>query len=82
MKLIETSRLHEAAEMYEGQNLPVLISQLETYSEKDKRKFIHFVNGGITDNLGLRAVADINVSIQRIKHPETLEFFNAISTNF
>lgn len=44
---------------YEGQNLPVLISQLETYDEKDKRRFVHFVYGGITDNLGLRAVSDI-----------------------
>ena len=59
MDLIGTARLHNAEEMYEGQNLPVLISQLETYSEKDKRKYIHFVDGGITDNLGLRAVSDI-----------------------
>ena len=59
MQLIGTSRLHDAAEMYEGQNLPVLISQLETYGQKDKRKYVHFVDGGITDNLGLRAVSDI-----------------------
>ncbi|MFC1688189.1 patatin-like phospholipase family protein [Pseudomonadota bacterium] len=59
MQLIGTSSLHDAAEMYEGQNLPVLISQLETYGEKDKRKYVHFVDGGITDNLGLRAVSDI-----------------------
>jgi NTE family protein len=173
MQLIGTSRLHDSAEMYEGHNLPVLISQLETYNEKDKRKFVHFVDGGITDNLGLRALSDImavsgnakkfygdsikpprhiviimvnaatetneamdesnkepsaigvigavtnlqltrfdndsirmtrarveewaatlstpeqpvkthfiNVSIQKIKHPETLEFFNAIPTSF
>ena len=173
MQLIGTSRLHDTAEMYEGQNLPVLISQLETYNDKDKRKYVHFVDGGITDNLGLRAVSDImavsgsaekfygdsikpprhiviimvnaatetnedmdesnkeqsaigvigavtnlqltrydtdsmlmtkekvdawaamlstpeqpvkthfiNVSIQKIKHPETLEFFNAIPTSF
>ena len=59
MKLIGTSSLHDAAGMYEGQNLPVLISPLETYNEKDKRKYVHFVDGGITDNLGLRAVSDI-----------------------
>ena len=173
MKLLGTTRLHNTAEKYGGQNLPVLVSQLETYDEKDKRRFVHFVDGGITDNLGLRAVADImavsggpeifderkekpprhvvvlmvnaatetnedmdlsnkepsafgvvgavtnlqltrydtdsmiltretveawatelstpeqavkthfiNVSIQKIKHPETLEFFNAIPTSF
>lgn len=59
MNLLGTTRLHNTAGMYEGQNLPVLISQLETYDQKDKRKFVHFVDGGITDNLGLRAVSDI-----------------------
>ncbi len=59
MKLVGTSALHNAVEMYEGQNLPVLISQLETYDDKKKRKFVHFVDGGITDNLGIRAISDI-----------------------
>lgn len=59
MNLLGTKRLHDAAKRYEKQNLPVLISQLETYDDKDKRKFVHFVDGGITDNLGLRAVSDI-----------------------
>ena len=59
MKLLGTSRLHQAEEIYKNQNLPLIISQLETYAEKDKRKYIHFVDGGITDNLGLRAVSDI-----------------------
>ena len=59
MQLIGTTRLHDTAAMYEGENLPVLMSQLETYNEKDKRRFVHFVDGGITDNLGVRAVSDI-----------------------
>ena len=59
MQLLGTTRLHSTAEMYGGQNLPVLLSQLETFDQKDKRKFVHFVDGGITDNLGLRAVSDI-----------------------
>jgi NTE family protein len=59
MQLIGTKRLHEAEEVYKGENLPLIISQLETYADKDKRKFVHFVDGGITDNLGLRAVSDI-----------------------
>ena len=36
-----------------------LAAQLMSYNDKDKRKFIHFVDGGITDNLGLRALSDI-----------------------
>jgi len=32
---------------------------VETYLDKDKRKYVHFVDGGITDNLGLRAILDI-----------------------
>ena len=59
MKLLGTTRLHQAEEIYKDENLPLIISQLETYGEKDKRKYIHFVDGGITDNLGLRAVSDI-----------------------
>jgi NTE family protein len=59
MQLIGTTGLHKATEMYRSDNLPVVIKQLETYGEKDKRKYIHFVDGGITDNLGLRAISDI-----------------------
>lgn len=36
-----------------------LLDGLESYSDKDKRKYAHFVDGGITDNLGLRAVYEI-----------------------
>lgn len=32
---------------------------LESYSDKESRKFIHFVDGGITDNMGLRAMTDV-----------------------
>lgn len=35
------------------------IHGLETYLDKDKRKYAHFVDGGITDNLGLRAIYDL-----------------------
>ncbi len=59
MQLLGTSELHKAAEMYDKDKLPLLIRQLETYADKDKRKYVHFVDGGITDNLGLRAVSDI-----------------------
>jgi NTE family protein len=58
MQLIGPAALKKAEVCYPGGNLPVLISQLETYGDKDRRKFVHFVDGGITDNLGLRAVSD------------------------
>jgi len=34
------------------------ITGLESYLDKDRRKYVHFVDGGITDNLGLRALYD------------------------
>ena len=36
-----------------------LVDGLSSYFDKDKRKYIHFVDGGVTDNLGLRATFDI-----------------------
>lgn len=59
MQLLGVSALHSAEEFYKGDNLPLVIRQLETYGDKDKRKYIHFVDGGITDNLGLRAISDL-----------------------
>ena len=32
---------------------------LQSYDDKQERKFIHFVDGGITDNMGLRAISDV-----------------------
>ncbi|MCO5123952.1 MAG: patatin-like phospholipase family protein, partial [Rhizobacter sp.] len=40
-----------------------LLDRVATYLDKDKRKYAHFVDGGITDNLGLRAILDI-VNVQ------------------
>ena len=62
MQLSGPAALDKADEYYQGENLPALISQLETYGNKDKRKFVHFVDGGITDNLGLRALSDTLVA--------------------
>jgi NTE family protein len=36
-----------------------IIRGLETYYDQDNRKYAHFVDGGITDNLGLRAVYEV-----------------------
>jgi len=50
-----------AAEKRASDN-PVLVETVEglqSYFIKDKRKYAHFVDGGITDNLGLRALYEI-----------------------
>ncbi|MGB1311214.1 MAG: patatin-like phospholipase family protein, partial [Leucothrix sp.] len=39
--------------------LQLTISGLDSYSDKVGRKYAHFVDGGITDNLGLRAIYDV-----------------------
>ena len=36
-----------------------VVEGLETFRNKDKRKYVHFVDGGITDNLGLRAIYEV-----------------------
>ena len=39
--------------------LQMIAKGLRTYYKKDQRKFAHFVDGGITDNLGLRSIHDM-----------------------
>ncbi len=39
--------------------MALLADGLRTYFDRDKRKYAHFVDGGITDNLGLRAIYDV-----------------------
>jgi NTE family protein len=47
----------------QNQELSETISGLKSYSDKENRKYIHFVDGGITDNTGLRAITDVvNIS--------------------
>jgi len=36
--------------------LALTVEGLETYFDRDQRQYIHFVDGGITDNLGLRSL--------------------------
>lgn len=36
-----------------------VVQGLETYFDRDRRQYAHFVDGGITDNLGLRAIYEI-----------------------
>jgi NTE family protein len=37
----------------------MVVEGLETYYNRDQRQYAHFVDGGITDNLGLRALYEI-----------------------
>ena len=36
-----------------------ILAGLQSYHDKENRKYIHFVDGGITDNMGLRAIVDV-----------------------
>ncbi|MSQ98892.1 MAG: hypothetical protein EXR85_06310 [Xanthomonadales bacterium] len=44
----------EFAIIYEG---------AKSYKEKENRKYIHYVDGGITDNMGLRAMTDAQLHL-------------------
>jgi NTE family protein len=39
--------------------LALMVEGLETYFDRDRRQYIHFVDGGITDNLGLRSLYEV-----------------------
>jgi len=36
-----------------------VVRGLESYFRTDNRDYVHFVDGGITDNLGLRAIYEV-----------------------
>ncbi len=36
-----------------------LVNGLDSYQNRSRRRYAHFVDGGITDNLGLRAITDM-----------------------
>lgn len=40
-------------------DLAEIVDGLKTYADKDERRFVHLVDGGITDNLGLRAMYEV-----------------------
>lgn len=40
-------------------DLQMILKGLNTYYDKSQRKYAHFVDGGITDNLGLRSIHDM-----------------------
>jgi NTE family protein len=43
----------------QSDELVQLLSGLNSYNDKVDRKYVHFVDGGITDNMGLRAMKDV-----------------------
>lgn len=51
--------IRRQAELQEDPELRLLATGLESYGDKGQRKYIHFVDGGITDNIGLRAYYDV-----------------------
>jgi len=52
-------KMRDRAETMRDMELTSLAEDLESYSDKSQRKYIHFVDGGITDNMGLRATYDV-----------------------
>jgi NTE family protein len=44
---------------FKNPELAQTVDELKSYFKKEKRQYAHFVDGGITDNLGLRALYDI-----------------------
>ena len=41
------------------EQIDILVDGVEKYLDRDKHRYAHFVDGGITDNLGLRAIYEI-----------------------
>jgi len=39
--------------------IAMVVEGLETYYDRDQRQYAHFVDGGLTDNLGLRALYEV-----------------------
>jgi NTE family protein len=45
--------------MADDPQMTMVIDGLESYFQRDNRQYAHFVDGGITDNLGLRAIYEV-----------------------
>lgn len=55
-----TRWLREAEQRAKGNpQLEPVVARLQSYADKQQRQYIHFVDGGITDNLGLRSMYDV-----------------------
>jgi len=51
--------LHQARKHTSGGQLEDVLDGLSSYANKQERQFIHLVDGGITDNLGLLAIYEM-----------------------
>lgn len=50
----------QVAEMAQrSDELSQMLVGLQSYADKEEHEYIHFVDGGITDNMGLRAMSDV-----------------------
>jgi len=58
---MDDQALLQAAEQHaaDSPQMTQVIQGLESYFDKDNRHYIHLVDGGITDNLGLRAIYEV-----------------------
>lgn len=61
-----TWKMLEDAEL-EGSTQERFVDGLKSYRNADNRKYIHLVDGGISDNLGLRSAIDRLASIKSVK---------------
>ena len=50
---------HITEMMQHNQELAQMYRGLDSYGDKENRKYIHFVDGGITDNMVLCAMSDV-----------------------
>ena len=58
----------------EDPELALTVAGMESYFDKENHKFAHFVDGGISDNLGLRSIFDMTRLAGGTQ--EMLDFFN------
>lgn len=54
--IIETTR----SETERHPELEMALRGLRSYSDKERKPYVHLVDGGITDNLGLRVITDVS----------------------
>lgn len=52
-------------QVFENAREKELLGTLQSYADVDRRPYVHLVDGGVSDNLGLRAVLDRNEVLDR-----------------
>jgi NTE family protein len=76
----EWDLLIQAEARAEGEAQTSLIEGLRSYRDAEKRKYIHLVDGGISDNLGLRSIIDRleNVGEHTLERFKEIPFKNVL----